>query len=62
MFMWTGPRYRELFPSRFNPFFADIKDNVARRAESFAAQATLPEPPDGELAGEPANPAVVTSQ
>jgi hypothetical protein len=50
IFMWTGPRYRELFPSKINPFFGDIKDNVARRAESFAAQASLPEPPEsGEL-------------
>lgn len=46
IFMWTGPRYRELFPSKMNPFYADIKDNVARRAESFAAQASLPEPPE----------------
>lgn len=46
IFFWAGPRYRELFPSRINPFFADIKDNVARRVESFAAQASLPTPPD----------------
>lgn len=63
MFMWTGPRYRELFPSKFNPFFADIKDNVARRAESFAAQATLPEPPENTgLEPETAKPDVVDSQ
>ena len=45
IFLWAGPRYRELFPSRVNPFFGDIKDNVTRRIESFAAQASLPEPP-----------------
>jgi len=45
IFLWVGPRYRELFPSEINPFYADIKDNVARRIESFAAQASLPEPP-----------------
>jgi hypothetical protein len=44
IFLWVGPRYRELFPSRVNLFFADIKDNVARRIESFMAQASLPEP------------------
>lgn len=37
LFLWSGPRYRELFPSSINPFYADIKDNVARRAEAFAA-------------------------
>jgi Protein of unknown function (DUF3089) len=45
IFLWTGPRYRELFPSTVNPFFADIRENVTRRAESFAAQASLPTPP-----------------
>jgi len=51
IFLWVGPRYRELFPSKVNPFYADIKDNVARRVESFAAQASLPEPPqDDEFA------------
>jgi len=44
VFLWAGPRYRELFPSRINPFYGDIKDNVARRIESFTAQASLPEP------------------
>ena len=44
IFLWVGPRYRELFPSKINPFYADIKENVARRIESFAAQASLPEP------------------
>lgn len=44
IFLWAGPRYRELFPSRINPFYGDIKDNVARRVESFTAQASLPEP------------------
>jgi hypothetical protein len=52
-FFWAGPRYRELFPSRINPFFADIKDNVARRIESFAAQASLPTPPDDAMIGNP---------
>lgn len=59
IFMWTGPRYRELFPSKMNPFYADIKDNVARRAESFAAQASLPEPPESselDPQGPSANP------
>jgi len=51
IFLWTGPRYRELFPSSVNPFFGDIKDNVARRIESFAAQASLPSPPDSENIG-----------
>ena len=46
IFWWAGPRYRELFPSRVNPFFADIKDNVERRIESFVAQASLSAPPD----------------
>ncbi|MBP6014709.1 MAG: DUF3089 domain-containing protein [Alphaproteobacteria bacterium] len=45
IFFWAGPRYREMFPSRINPFFGDIKDNVTRRIESFAAQASLPDPP-----------------
>lgn len=45
IFFWAGPRYREMFPSRINPFFGDIKDNAARRIESFAAQASLPDPP-----------------
>jgi hypothetical protein len=57
IFFWAGQRYRELFPSRVNPFFADIKDNVARRVESYAAQASLPAPPeeqdDGELESPP---------
>ena len=53
VFFWAGPRYRELFPSRINPFFADIKDNVARRIESFAAQASLPMPPDDAMSGNP---------
>jgi hypothetical protein len=62
IFLWSGPRYRELFPSKVNPFYADIKDNITRRAESFAAQASLPEPPESsELAAETPAP-VVTSQ
>ncbi|MCE9522472.1 MAG: DUF3089 domain-containing protein [Alphaproteobacteria bacterium] len=54
IFLWAGPRYRELFPSSVNPFFADIKDNVARRIESFAAQASLPEPPEDTEIPDPA--------
>jgi len=45
IFLWTGPRYRELFPSAVNPFYSDIKENVARRTASFVAQASLPAPP-----------------
>lgn len=37
MFLWSGPRYRELFPSAVNPFYGDIKDNVRRRIESYLA-------------------------
>lgn len=63
IFLWAGPRYRELFPSRINPFFGDIKDNVARRIESFDAQASLPQPPDAEeLEPETKHPDVVNSQ
>lgn len=63
IFFFTGPRYRELFPSKINPFYADIRDNVSRRAESFAAQASLPEPPeDAALQPETQNPGVVNSQ
>ena len=52
MFLWSGPRYRELFPSNINPFFADIKDNVARRIETYVAlRAAIPEgPPEPEPA------------
>jgi hypothetical protein len=56
IFLWAGPRYRELFPSSVNPFYADIKDNVARRVESFSAQASLPEPPSEDEADPDANP------
>ncbi|NOT42295.1 MAG: DUF3089 domain-containing protein [Alphaproteobacteria bacterium] len=63
IFLWTGPRYRELFPSTVNPFFADIKENVTRRADSFAAQASLPTPPENAgLLPETQNPSVVNSQ
>lgn len=48
IFLWSGPRYRELFPSSINPFYADIKDNVARRIETYLAQASLPEPPPND--------------
>jgi hypothetical protein len=68
IYLWTGPRYRDLFPSSINPFFADIKENVARRAESFIAQASLPPPPEATTEFEPVTPdkapdtAEVTSQ
>lgn len=63
IFFLTGPRYRELFPSKINPFFADIRDNASRRAESFAAQASLPVPPENAaLLPETQNPSVVNSQ
>ena len=45
IFFWTGPRYQDLFPSKVNPFFADIRANVQQRIESFLAQASLPAPP-----------------
>lgn len=38
IFYWTGPRYRDLFPSTVNPFYADIEDNVAQRITAFMAQ------------------------
>ena len=63
IFFLTGPRYRELFPSKINPFFADIRDNVSRRAESYVAQASLPVPPENAaLLPETQNPSVVNSQ
>ncbi len=50
MFFWTGPRYQDVFPSKINPFFADIRANVQQRVESYLAQASLPVPPSsGEL-------------
>lgn len=58
IFLWAGPRYRELFPSRINPFYGDIRDNVARRIESYAAQASLPQPEE-ELPSPPADEANV---
>ena len=45
VFFWTGPRYEDLFPSKVNPFFSDIRANVQSRIESFLAQASLPAPP-----------------
>jgi hypothetical protein len=58
MFLWSGPRYRDLFPSNINPFFADIKDNVVTRIEAFAAQKAGPPPAaDGTPVGDPAAPA-----
>jgi hypothetical protein len=56
IYMWTGPRYRDLFPSSTNPFYADIKDNVARRTEAFAAQANLPTPPQDTTQFAPVTP------
>lgn len=54
IFYWSGPRYRDLFPSAINPFYADIQDNVSQRITAFWAQRTMgeitPEPsPDEEL-------------
>jgi len=37
IFLWSGPRYRDMFPSAVNPFYDDIKDNVRRRIESYLA-------------------------
>lgn len=54
IFLWVGPRYRELFPSRINPFYGDIRENVKARIDSFAAQASLPEPEGDSFATEPA--------
>ena len=54
MFLWSGPRYRDLFPSNINPFYADIKDNVVTRSQAFAAQKAGPQP---AADGTPAAPA-----
>jgi hypothetical protein len=62
IYLWAGPRYRDLFPSRINPFFVDIKKNVERRIESFAAQASLPEPPEDEFKPQTDESNVVRSQ
>ena len=63
IFFWVGPRYRELFPSKVNPFYGDIKENVARRIESFMAQASLPEPEQDPTAPPPTDESnVVRSQ
>lgn len=62
IFLWAGPRYRELFPSKVNPFYGDIKDNVARRIESFAAQASLPEPEEDAFKTESTEADPVRSQ
>lgn len=60
IFLWSGPRYRELFPSSTNPFYADIKDNVARRIETFVAQqSVVPEP---EAASQPEVPPAAETQ
>lgn len=53
IFLWVGPRYRELFPSRINPFFGDIRENVKARIDSFAAQASLPEPETDDFGTNP---------
>jgi hypothetical protein len=59
MFLWSGPRYRELFPSNINPFYEDIKDNVARRIETYIAQrAAIPETtPETETSIDPSTEA-----
>jgi hypothetical protein len=62
IYLWAGPRYRDLFPSRINPFFTDIRKNVERRIESFAAQASLPEPPEDEFKPQTDESNVVRSQ
>ena len=62
IFLWAGPRYRELFPSRVNPFYGDIKDNVARRIESYTAQASLPEPEDDTFRPQTNEADIVRSQ
>jgi len=43
IFYWSGPRYRDLFPSAVNPFYADIQDNVTQRITAFWAQRTMGE-------------------
>ncbi|MBU6156393.1 MAG: DUF3089 domain-containing protein [Alphaproteobacteria bacterium] len=50
IFYWSGPRYRDLFPSAVNPFYADIQDNVNQRITAFWAQRTA-----GAALGEPAD-------
>jgi hypothetical protein len=37
IFLWAGPRYRDMFPSAVNPFYGDIRENVARRVDSHLA-------------------------
>ncbi len=44
IFYWSGPRYRDLFPSTVNPFYADIEDNAQRRVASFWAQRAMATP------------------
>ena len=60
IFYWSGPRYRDLFPSTVNPFYADIQDNVNQRVTAFWAQrtagATLGEPAEAPAPEEPPLP------
>jgi hypothetical protein len=62
IFLWAGPRYRELFPSQVNPFYADIRENVKRRIDSFAAQSSLPPPEDDQFKPQTDESNVVRSQ
>jgi hypothetical protein len=62
IFLWAGPRYRELFPSRVNPFYGDIRENVKRRIDSFAAQASLPEPEEDQFRPQTDESNIVRSQ
>jgi hypothetical protein len=62
IFLWAGPRYRELFPSKINPFYADIRENVAGRVSSFLAQASLPEPEEDPFKPQTDESSVIQSQ
>lgn len=53
IFYWSGPRYRDLFPSKVNPFYADIQDNVNQRVTAFWAQRNAVAAP-ADPAGAPA--------
>jgi hypothetical protein len=52
IFYWSGPRYRDLFPSAVNPFYADIQDNVSQRVTAYGAQQTTGDAPAEEPAEE----------
>jgi hypothetical protein len=52
IFYWSGPRYRDLFPSAVNPFYADIQDNVSQRITAYWAQQTAGDAPAEEPAEE----------